>query len=444
MIFIFAAGLMLLVWGLTMVLTSAFKKRFLWGMGLLLLPVLVPVYAKFHWLEPRARNGFLVAIIGTLVIIAAVYGGAAYEIGEIAETVPDKRVQAQVTKLAQQVPTAGPSKEPLPNEAEAAKIHFPEGEYYDPLSRYEEYAAVDVEPLPSRDSIILNYPEASNYQYQPRKIGFDELEQYLGKPLKLTTKECQINEGKLIETNRKSLLLEIPYEDGFVAFEYKLSNIDTLIVFDLVEKTPPLKAAIQVEPASVEALADKPDTAGIPDGEATPPEEAHANKPDTAGIPHGEAIPPEEALANKPDTAGIPHGEATPPEEALADKPDTAGIPDGEATPPEEALADKPDTIGIPDGEATPPMGALTDKPDTAGIPDGEVAPPEEAPAKTSVATVPTPGNNDTLQQSATNQGTVLQMPYASQHDMPDQSGHQPEGTSMDPEVTKIRGQNEQ
>jgi hypothetical protein len=339
MIFIFAAGLMLLVGGLTMVLTSAFKKRFLWGMGLLFLPVLVPVYAKFHWLEPRARNGFLIAIIGTLVTIAALYGGAVYEIGEMAETVPDKRVQAQVTKLAQQVPTAGPSKAPLPNEAEAAKIHFPEGEYYDPLSRYEEYAAVDVEPLPSRDSIILNYPDVSNYQYQPHQIGVDELEQHLGKPLKLTTKEGQIKEGKLIETNRKSLLLEIPYEDGFVAFEYKLSNIDTLAVFDLVEKMPPLKAATQVEPASEEVLADKLDTAGSPDGEATPP---------------------------------------------------------------------------------------------------------EEVPAKSSVATVPAPGNGDTLQQTATNQGTVLQIPYASQHDMPDQSGHQPEGTSMDPESTKIRGQNEQ
>jgi hypothetical protein len=395
MIFIFAAGLMLLVGGLTMVLTSAFKKRFLWGMGLLLLPVLVPVYAKFHWLEPRARNGFLIAIIGILVAVAALYGGAVYEIGEMAETVPDKRVQAQVTKLAQQVPTAGPSKEPLPNEAEAAKIHFPEGKYYDPLSQYEEYAAEDVEPLPSRDSIILNYPDASNYQYQPRQIGVDELEQHLGKPLKVTTKEGQIKEGKLIETNRKSLLLEIPYEDGFVAFEYKLSNIDTLIVFDLVEKTSPLKAAIQVEPAS-------------------------------------------------PHTAGSPDGEAAPPEEALVDKPDTTGSPDGEAAPPEEALADKLDTAGSSDGEAALPEEALADKLDTAGSPDGEAAPPEEAPAKSSVATVPAPGNDDTLQQTATNQGTVQQIPYASKHDMPDQSGHQPEGTSIDPESTKIRGQNEQ
>jgi hypothetical protein len=336
MIFIFTAGLMLLVGGLIMVLTSAYKKRFLWGTGLLLLPVLVPVYAKFHWLEPRARNGFLIASIGTLVTFAALYGGAAYEIGEMAETMPDKQVQAQLTKLAQQIPTAGPSKEPLPNEAEAAKIHFPEGEYYDPLSRYEEYAAVDVEPLPSRDSIILNYPDASNYQYQPRQIGFDELEQHLGKTLKVTTKEGQIKAGKLIETNRKSLLLEMPYEDGFVAFEYKLSNIDKLIVADLVEKTPPLKAATRVEPASEKTLADKPNAAGRPDGEA---------------------------------------------------------------------------------------------------------APPEDAPAKSSVATVPAPGNDVTLQQAITNQGTVLQIPYASQHDTPDQSGHQPEGTSTAREPTKIQDQ---
>jgi hypothetical protein len=338
MIFIFAAGLMLLVGGLIMVLTSAYKKRFLWGTGLLLLPVLVPAYAKFHWLEPRARNGFLIAIIGTLVSLAALYGGAAYEIGEMAETMPDKQVQAQLTKLAQQVPTAGPSKEPLPNEAEAAKIHFPEGEYYDPLSRYEEYAAVNVKPLPSRDSIILNHPDTTNYQYQPRQIGFDELEQNLGKPLEVTTKEGQIKAGKLIEINRKSLLLEIPYEDGFVAFEYKLSNIDKLIVSDLVDKTPPLKAATQIESASEEIPADKPDVEGPPDAKAVPPEDAST---------------------------------------------------------------------------------------------------------KSTIATVPTPGNNVTLQQAATKQGKVLQIPYTSQHDTPDQAGPQPEGTSTAPEPTKIRGQNE-
>ena len=337
MIFVFAAGLMLLVGGLIMVLKSAFEKRFVWGMGLLLLPVLVPVYAKFHWLEPRARNGFLITIIGTLVVSAALYGGAAYEIGEMAETVPDKRVQVQVTKLAQQVPTAGPSKEPLPNEAEAAKIHFPEGEDYDPLSRYEEYAAENVEPLPSRDSIIFNYPDTSIYQYQHRQIGFDELEQHLGKPLRITTKEGQIKEGKLIESNRESLSLQMPYEDGLVAFEYKLGNIDTLIISELVETTPHVKAATQAEPDSQETFADDPYAAGRPEGDAVPP---------------------------------------------------------------------------------------------------------VDAPAWSPAAIVPAPGNNATPVQTATNQGTVLQLPYASQDDMPEQIGHHPEGTDTTPESTKTQGEN--
>ena len=327
--FIFAAGLILLLGGLIMVLKSAFEKRFLWGMGLLILPVLVPVYAKFHWLEPTARNGFLITIIGTLVVIAALYGGAAYEIGEMAETVPDKRVQMQVTKLAQQVPTAGPSKEPLPNEAEAAKIHFPEGDDYDPLYGYEDYSALDIEPLPSRDSISFKLRDASIYRYRNRQIGFDELEQHLGKPLRITTKEGQIKEGKLIESNRQSLSLEMPYEDGFVAFEYKLDNIDTMIISELVVTTPNANAATQVAPASLEIPAEKPAAAGISDGDIVLPEDAPSLSPvATEPAPANDAIP-QQAITSQGTVLQIPY----PPQHETPEQDEQ--LSEGSQTTPE-------------------------------------------------------------------------------------------------------------
>lgn len=218
-----------------MVLFSAFKsKQRAWWVGILVFPVIYPLYAMLHWAESRIRNGFLVSIVGSLLVAAAIYAGAANDLTTLSGHVSNKKLQTQVDELVTKLPTAGPPAKPLPNDKEASKISFAEGETYDPLYSGDEFANVDIKPLLPEADEKLKVMGVVTVPVDYREIAVDELTLHYNKLLKLTTKQGQVKEGKLIDSNQSSLSLEMPYEKGLVAFQYNFDNIEKLFVSDAV------------------------------------------------------------------------------------------------------------------------------------------------------------------------------------------------------------------
>ena len=120
MSFILIVGLILLVFGLYLILSFAFKTKMSWAWAIIFFPVLSPVYSFLHWAESKVRNGFLIFIIGTLLVATAIYGGAFNELQSLSENVPDEQLQHQLQELNTKLPQAGPLQKPLPNEAQAS------------------------------------------------------------------------------------------------------------------------------------------------------------------------------------------------------------------------------------------------------------------------------------------------------------------------------------
>jgi hypothetical protein len=220
---------------MVMVLSSAFRsQQRAWGVGIIVLPLIYPLYAILYWAESRIRNGFLVSIVGSLLVAAAIYAGAANDLTTLSGHVPNKKFQTQVNELVTKLPTAGPPAKPLPNDKEASKISFAEGENYDPLHSGDEFANVDIEPLLPEADEKLKVMGVVNLPVDYREIVVDELTLHYNKLLKLTTKQGQVIEGMLVDSNQSSLSLEMPYEKGLVAFQYNFDNIEKLFVSDAV------------------------------------------------------------------------------------------------------------------------------------------------------------------------------------------------------------------
>ena len=229
---ILIAGLTLLVFGLYFILSSAFKSQPSWGWGIIFLPVIYPLYSFLHWTESKVRNGFLVSVIGVLLVATSLYGGALNEIQKVSQRVPDAQLQHQLHELSAKIPQAGPSEKPLPNEAQANSIIFPEGEDYDPIYGDEHLAYSSTELLSPVEDKRVSDPNAHVPSYGYRQIEFRELNTYHGRPMKVTTKQGDTKEGRLIDSNDASLSLEVSYKNGIAAFEYEFENIADVMVYD--------------------------------------------------------------------------------------------------------------------------------------------------------------------------------------------------------------------
>ena len=231
--FVLAAGLIIFLLGLLGVLQSAFNKRFAWGVGLSVLPVFYPLYAALNWSETRARNGLLISIIGFLVALAALYGGASDDILDFSEHISSHPVQAKVVQLVAKVPTAHPPDEQLPNAALASEVTLQEGESYDPLNKYDEFAQFAVDPLPPKEDIRVTAPVTPVPNRAYRKISLNEVSNHHGKTIKIKTKLGEEKQGSLIDSDDMSLSLEMPYEDGIVSFQYNFDDINAVSVYDI-------------------------------------------------------------------------------------------------------------------------------------------------------------------------------------------------------------------
>ncbi len=68
-------GAVIVTIGWIIYLYLAFTQRILWGLGVLLLPYVELLFTVFHW--QRARTAFFVYVIGHVVCLGALFGGAA-------------------------------------------------------------------------------------------------------------------------------------------------------------------------------------------------------------------------------------------------------------------------------------------------------------------------------------------------------------------------------
>lgn len=235
--FLFAVGLIVFLLGFIVILSSAFRRHFIWGISLVVLPVIYPIYASINWFEPRTRNGFLLSIIGFLVAVIAFYGGASSDILKLSQPLTSRPLQAEVAKLMTKVPSALPPNEPLPNASKASKVGLPEGERYDPLAEEDTSTPLQIEALPPEEDIRVLAQSEQKLKYRFKPIPLDDIAGRDGQTIRIQTKLGHEQEGKLISSNDTSLSIEMPYERGFVAFQYNFADIAAVSVYDVVRST---------------------------------------------------------------------------------------------------------------------------------------------------------------------------------------------------------------
>lgn len=278
MIFVGLLGLILLAMGLVMVLSSAFKHRFNWGMAILLLPVIAPVYGIYNWREHQARNGLFTVIIGLFVVAAALYGGVGRDIATLFKVVPSEQVQQHVKEIFENIPEAGPPDKPLPNQAAANKVQSKPGTDYDPIHGDDEFAYTKIEPLPPDDDVRVVVPEQTEVIYEYQVITAAQAGNFINKQLKVATKKGEPREGKLIRSDEDSLYLESVKDGGIVQFQYAFENIDALLVYEAKGVVAAMNApAIQVNTSepSASTSQDTPELSALKNHE---PSDAHDAK----------------------------------------------------------------------------------------------------------------------------------------------------------------------
>jgi hypothetical protein len=328
MVWILLVGLVLLCTGVVRVLSAAFRFRVAWGVAILLMPLIYPLYAGLHWSESPPRNGFLLSIVGLLVASVALYGGAGRDVLALVGGVPSEQVQSKVQELVEKVPTAAPPDEPLPNEAKAAKVSGWQEGTYDPIHGDDKdaFPASEIEPLPPRgDKRVQVAAPAVRYEFQ--QVAPELASHFHGKRARLTTKAGELKEGVLTGGHTESVVMEIPFQGGVAGFEFPFSDIDRLSVYEargaVAALTPP-------EPAPGELQAQKAQSGEVqvaqPEAAAPVGGQAEAAVPVEAGAAQPEAPASGEPQAVQP-LVSAPGGQAAgPPDATASDAPQWEGV----------------------------------------------------------------------------------------------------------------------
>ena len=232
---LFGAGLIFLVFGLFLILSFAFKAKHTWAWGIVIFPVIYPVYSILQWAESRVRNGCLISVIGILLVSISIYGGALNVLLSFSERVPDEQLQHRLHELSTKFPQASPPEKPLPNEAEAGAVVLSETEHYDPIYEEEYLSSKDIEPLPPIDDKRIVVPNPKEISYVYKHVELEDLDTFHGRQMKLITNQGDTKIGKLIESNSDYLSLEMPFENGFVTYQYAVDAINDVLVYDTLE-----------------------------------------------------------------------------------------------------------------------------------------------------------------------------------------------------------------
>ena len=213
-------ALLLILVGMIMVLLDAFSASFFWGLLVLLVPVIGPIYCFIKWNRDQARNGFAMSLVGIVMAGAGIYGGGVNAIPGLADQ-----------EIVKNLPTAKPSDEPLPNEEAAAKIknEDDEGEY-DPIlsNNKDQFSAKEIEPLaPKEDKTVRKLSRG-----KVRKVPLDvaDIDLSIGKNIEVVFMDGTKKRGRLIASAEDSISLEEQTSGGMVSFEHKFEKVKSILL----------------------------------------------------------------------------------------------------------------------------------------------------------------------------------------------------------------------
>lgn len=219
------AGVLL---GYLLIVRAGFRREFLWGV-INLVPVVSLAFVLLYWRQ--ARLGFLISLLGLLVVAGALYGGA------------DARLERELARLGYPVevpmPVQRPADTPVPNEELVRRI---EEEIGEPLIMAEDnpYAVQRVQPLPPLGSFRVDAPAAAVERVW-RDALEEELPQLIGERLRLEIGTGgTIREGTLSGVTAGSLFLQQTTRQGSVGFEYRLRDVVSMSVWDVEGAQPRL------------------------------------------------------------------------------------------------------------------------------------------------------------------------------------------------------------
>lgn len=230
-------ALLLILVGLIMVLLDAFSESILWGLLILIVPILGPVYCFVKWNKDQARNGFALSLIGVVMAAAGIYGGGAKELPVIGEQ-----------EIVQNLPSALPEDEPLSNEAEAAQIEIEGESEYDPIlsTDKDRFSPDDLNPLAPKEDITVKSPTRS--KTYKRSLDIKNLESSINKNIEVVFLDGSKKRGRLISISDYSLSLEEHVSGGIVSFEHKFEDIrSTFLLID--PNAPPPPPVVKTEKA---------------------------------------------------------------------------------------------------------------------------------------------------------------------------------------------------
>ncbi|MCG5501636.1 hypothetical protein [Ectothiorhodospira lacustris] len=233
------AGAALVLLGYLLVVLAGFRREFIWGV-INLVPVVSLAFVLLHW--HRARTGFLVSVMGLLVLGGALHGGA------------DRTVEQTLERFGVgvdiQMPVTRPWDVELPNQALVRRIEEETGQ---PLEIVEYDPFAPVQPLPPASSFRLEAdPAPAPRAY--RMVLPAELPQLEGARMRLVLGDGVVREGNLIAVTPTSLYLQQVILGGHVAFEYRRRDIRRMEVWDRMGAAPRVPPS-----AEVQSLPDEPD-----------------------------------------------------------------------------------------------------------------------------------------------------------------------------------------
>ncbi len=300
-VIVLLVGVALLLWGVLLVLSDAWRHGLVWFLGIIIIfPLVYPLFIILNRKRGTTRNGFLMSLSGLLIVMAAFYGG-------VGKYLPFKEAQ----EISKRIPTADPPDEPLPNEAEAQAIQVPEG--YEPLTEDElDIPAEELALPPKQDKSVSPVIKTTPRRFY-QAVAVNDASKYIGKQVRVHTEQGSTAVGKLVAGKGSKLTLEQSktIKGGDAAFEHTYQGVTTLEVYDtkLPEpvvaplETVPIDAGSDLQPPQYE-----PQTIVPPPVEAVPeviPQSQPAVEPVVEDVSRelGEVL-----------GTGVPQQEIPPPE----------------------------------------------------------------------------------------------------------------------------------
>lgn len=222
-------GAVLTLLGYGLVVVAGFRREFLWGL-INLVPGVSLAFVLLHW--RRARLGFIISLMGLVVVAAALYGGA--------DSTVEEKLARHDLGVEIQMPVTRPWDEELPNQALVRQIEAETGEPLE-IIEFDPFAPTTARPLPPAESFRL----APDRQRAPRAYReaipaeWGELE---GERVRLTLADGNMREGNLIAVTGRSLFIQQVVMGGHVAFEYRRHDVRRMEVWDIKGAPPRLRS----------------------------------------------------------------------------------------------------------------------------------------------------------------------------------------------------------